>query len=106
MDRAEVWLADLPAPYGLRPVLILSRSSAVRSRNQVVVAAITRTVHGVASEVSLTHAQGMKYECVVNCDTLLTIPKALLSRRITKLAGAKMDAVHKALRFALELPSR
>jgi mRNA interferase MazF len=59
MDRGEVWWADLPLPIGRRPVLILTRSSAVPTRNQVVVAQITRTVHNLPSEVALARSDGM-----------------------------------------------
>jgi len=104
MDRSEVWWADLPPPLGRRPVLILTRSSAVSARNQVVVAQITTTVHGLACEVRLTKADGMPRDCVVNCDVLLTVPKHRLTSRITKLSGARMDEVHSALRFAMDIP--
>jgi mRNA interferase MazF len=104
MDRGEVWWADLPQPVGRRPVLILTRSNAVARRNQVVVAQITRTVHRVKSEVSLSQGDGMPRACVVNCDVLLTVPKSRLARRITALSTAKLDEVHLALRYALEIP--
>jgi mRNA interferase MazF len=104
MDRGEVWWADLPQPIGRRPVLVLTRSAAVATRNQVVVAQITRTIHHVASEVALSQADGMPRPCVVNCDVLLTVPKPRLVRLVTKLAAAKMDEIHQALRFALEIP--
>jgi mRNA interferase MazF len=104
MDRGEVWWADLPQPVGRRPVLILTRSTAVARRNQVVVAQITRTVHRVQSEVSLSQADGLPRVCVVNCDVLLTVPKTRLARRITTLSASKMNEVHLALRYALEIP--
>ena len=103
MDRGEVWWANLPVPIGRRPVIILTRGAAVISRNQVVVAQITRTVHGVASEVALTPADGMPQSCVVNCDVLLTVPKNRFGSCITKLSAAKMGDVANALRFALEI---
>jgi mRNA interferase MazF len=103
MDRSEVWWADLPAPMGRRPVLILTRSAAVPIRNQVVAAQITTTVHHLPSEVSLTRADGMPKNCVVNCDVLITVPKARLTSRITKLSQAKMNDVHQALKFAMEI---
>ena len=104
MTRSEVWWADLPPPLGRRPVLILTRSSAVAARNQVVVAQVTTAVHQLPCEVSLTPADGMPRNCVVNCDVLLTVPKARLTSRITKLSRPKMDDVHQALKFALEIP--
>lgn len=104
MDRGEIWWADLPAPVGRRPVLILTRSAAIPIRNQVVVAQVTRTVHGIQSEVSMTRSDGMPRRCVINCDVLLTVPKSRVDRRITQLTPSKMDEVHKALQFAMELP--
>jgi mRNA interferase MazF len=104
MDRAEVWWADLPAPVGRRPVLILTRSAVVPGRSQLVVAQVTQTVHNLASEVPLTKSDGMPRDCVVNCDVLLTVPKPLMVRRIAKLSAARMAEVHDAIRFALELP--
>src|SRR5687768_3883223 len=104
MDRSEVWWADLPPPLGRRPVLILTRSAAVAVRNQVVVAQITTTVHGLRSEVTLTPADGLPRDCVVNCDVLLTVPKARLTTRIAKLSQGRMNSVAQALKFAMELP--
>ena len=103
MQRGEVWWADLPLPAGRRPVLILTRSSAVITRNQVVVAQVTRTRHGVASEVELTRKDGMPSDSVVNCDVLLTVPKSRLMRPIITLSTTKIAEVGRALRFALEI---
>src|SRR5580700_11416856 len=100
MDRGEVWWADLPPPVGRRPVLIVTRSTAVGVRNQVVVAQITRTAHGMPCEVALTQADGMPRDSFANCDVLLTVPKSRLIRRIALLDAAKMKDVNKALRFA------
>src|SRR5437868_3767060 len=104
MDRSEVWWADLPPPIGRRPVVILTRSTAVPVRTQVVVAEVTTTIRGQSFEVLLTSADGMPRSCVVNCDVLLTVPKLRLSRRITKLSQQKMDEVHWALKYAMEIP--
>lgn len=104
MDRSEVWWADLPAPAGRRPVLILTRSAAVAVRNQVVVAQVTTTIHSLPSEVRLSRADGMARDCVVNCDVLLTVPKDRLTGRITRLSPQRMNEVHQALKFAMQIP--
>ena len=103
MTRGEVWWADLEPPLGRRPVVILTRTSAVLIRNQVVVAQITRTARKIASEVPLSSADGMPKSCVVNCDVLLTVEKDFLLNRITTLSTAKLDEVEQAVKFALEL---
>ncbi len=104
MRRGEVWWANLPAPAGRRPVLLLSRNAAYRARTNVTVAAVTRTIRGIPSEVRLGPDDGMPTECVVNLDDILTIPKALLSERITSLSPEKLALAADAIRFSLDLP--
>jgi len=89
---------------GRRPVVILTRSAAVANRNQVVVAQITSTIHRLPCEVALTRADGMPRDCVINCDVPLTVPKARLTSRVAMLSPAKMNEVHQALKFAMEIP--
>ena len=64
MDRGEVWWADLPPPVGRRPVLIVTRSAAVAVRNQVVVAQVTRTAHGMPCEVARLVRRSRRPPCI------------------------------------------
>ncbi len=72
-------------------------------RNQLVVAQVTRTVRGLASEVRLTTADGMPQDCVVNCDVLLTVEKHLFQHYITPPSASRTAEVEAALKFALGL---
>ena len=103
MRRGEVWWADLLAPAGRRPVLIITRDSAIAVRDAVTVASITRTLWHIPVEVTLDTRDGMPTACVVNCDNLLTIPKNLLESRICTLTAGKMQTVEQAIKFALAL---
>ena len=103
MHRGEIWWANLPPPAGKRPVLLLSRESAYQVRTSITVAAVTRTVRGIPVEVVLDEEDGMPAKCVVNLDNILTIPKALLSERITVLSDSRMASVARAIAFALSL---
>jgi len=103
MQRGEVWWADLPKPVGRRPVLILSRDRAVQVRESVTIAEITRTIRDIPVEVPLGPEDDLPKKCVVNLDVINTIPKKLLTTRITMLSQAKLQAVETALRFALGL---
>ncbi len=107
MLRGEVWWANLPAPVGRRPVLLLSRNSAYRVRTSVTVSAITRTIRGIPVEVPLDQSDGMPTECVVNLDNILTIPKGILEQSIASLSREKMIRVNRAIAFALgmEVPT-
>jgi len=67
------------------------------------VAPVTTTVRGIAVEVSLGLEDGLPKPCAVNCDSMLTIPKAYLESRIARLSEKKMEEIHKAVRFALDM---
>lgn len=103
MRRGEVWWANLAPPLNRRPVLLLSRSTAYRSRTLVTVAPITRTIRHISAEVLLDERDGMPTQCVVNLDNVLTVEKELLDRQITTLSEEKMHLVAWAIVFALDL---
>lgn len=53
-------------------------------------AACTRTVRGLLSELPLGPPDGMPEPCVATFDNLHTVPRPWLRRRITELSPAKM----------------
>jgi mRNA interferase MazF len=101
--RGEVWWAELPAPVGRRPVVLLSRDVAYRVRTSVTVGIATRVARSIPVEVPLGPEDGMPQRCVVNLDDILTIPKSRLAERITVLSPQKMADVARAIIFALDL---
>jgi mRNA interferase MazF len=103
MKKGEVWWAKLKPPAGRRPVVLLSRDEAYSVRTAVTVAPVTTTVRGIAVEVPLDREDGLPRPRAVNCDSMLTIPKACLESRISRLPERKMEAIHKAIRFALDM---
>jgi mRNA interferase MazF len=103
LRRGELWWANLPAPAGRRPVLLVSRDDAYAVRALVTVAPLSTTVRGIPVEVALGTADGLPKPCAINLDSLTTIPKALLAQRIGTLEPAKLAAAEEALRFALAL---
>jgi mRNA interferase MazF len=103
MRRGEVWWAELPAPAGRRPVLLLSRDEAYLVRELVTVAPLTTRARHIPSEVPLGPTEGVPKECVVNLDTITTIPRRALTDRLTVLAPEKLAAVDRAVRFSLGL---
>jgi len=101
MQRGEIWFAATPG--GDRPVLILTRDPVAERIGSVVVAALTRTVRGIVSELELTpEADGVPTMCVANFDNLHTLPRAVLRRRITTLTPPRMAQACRTLRDALD----
>ena len=104
MRRGEVWWAELPAPLGRRPVVLLSRDEAYAIRNAITVAEVTTTMRGIPVEVALGPEDGLTKRCFANLDTIFTIRKELLAERITILRNDKIEQINIAIKFALSLP--
>ncbi len=99
--RGEVRLYRFPRPDKQRPVLVLTRESAIGYLSAVTVAPVTSAIRGVPSEVRLTEADGMKGECAVNLHNVVTVSKHHLGRRVAGLSPERMKEVCAALGFAL-----
>ncbi len=101
VERGEVRLYRFAPPDKQRPVLILTRTSSIGYLHRVTVAPITSTVRGVPSEVVLDADDGMKQPCAVNLHNLVTVSKAALGRRLTRLGSERMREVCGSIGFAL-----
>ena len=88
-------------PDKRRPVLILTRDSALGFLQGVVVAPITTNIRNISSEVYLDENDGMLEPCVANFDNLLTVPIARLDERICALTLTRLLEVENAVSFAL-----
>lgn len=103
MRRGEVRWYRFTRPDKQRPVLILTRDSALEFLNEVTVAPITSTVRGIPSEVELGPEDGLPRRCAVNLDHLQTVPRARLGGAMATLSQRQMEAVALAVDFALKL---
>ncbi len=101
MRQYEIWWADLPAPVGRRPVLLLTRSSAYGYLNKAIVAEITTTVRGIPQEVPVGEPEGL-VPSVANFDNIHVVPKRLLAHRISVLSAEREREVKRALGYALD----
>src|SRR5262245_29786987 len=102
MKQGEVYWHTFRAPDRRRPVVILTRNSAIPYLTGISVAQITSTVRGAPSEVLLTPGDdGVFEDCVVNAYNIQTIQKAQLREFITELSPARMREVRAAIEFAL-----
>jgi mRNA interferase MazF len=99
MNRGEVWWLEHPE-VGRRPACILTRQAAIPALRSVLVVPATRTVRGIPTEVPLGRADGMPEDCALSFDNLTTVPKALLTERITRLNPAKLGELCVALNLA------
>jgi mRNA interferase MazF len=88
-------------PHQKRPVVVLTRDSVLEYLDETTVAAVTRTVRGIPSEVPLGPEDGLPEACAVNLDHVQTVARARLGALVTTLPGRRMDEIREALLFAL-----
>jgi mRNA interferase MazF len=77
VKRGEIWWAELPAPVGNRPVIILTRDAVLENIGSIVVALVTRTIRQLPTEVVLGRRQGLTVPCVANLDNILTVSRTV-----------------------------
>jgi mRNA interferase MazF len=101
IDRGDVRLYRFRAPDKQRPVVVLTRTSAIAYLSSVTVAPITSSIRGVPSEVVLNEEDGMKAPCAVNLHHAVTVSQDRLGKRVAQLSSVRMKEICAALRFSL-----
>lgn len=105
MKHGDVFLYEFQPPDKRRPVVILTRTSAITFLHSVTIAPITSTIRGIPTEVILTTSEGLSNDSAINLDNIQTVPKAKLKSYITHLSPSKLQALHRAISFALGFDS-
>jgi mRNA interferase MazF len=101
VNRGDVCWYTFTAPDKRRPVLILTRDSAIAMLNSVTVAPITSTIRSIPTELILTKDDGLPNTCAANFDNIQTVPKKNIGDRIARLTTRKMTEARAAVAFAL-----
>jgi mRNA interferase MazF len=95
-----IHVADLDKP---RPVLVLTRPAVRPYLTRVTVAPITTTVRGLSTEVPVGPVNGLDYDSVVSCDSIVTVPVDALGRQLGFLLADQEPALSEAIRTAHDL---
>ena len=104
MRRGEIRWCNLPSPDKRRPVLILTRTSAIGVLTGITIAPLTTTLRNADSQVFLSPEEdGVLAPCAVNLDNLQTVQKSQLDQLIATLSLARMQEIERAICFALGL---
>jgi mRNA interferase MazF len=99
--RGDVRLYRFAKPDKQRPVVVLTRNSAIAYLSTVTVAPVTSSIRDVPSEVVLNEEDGMKSICAVNLHNAVTVLQERLGKRVAQLSSARMSEICAALRFSL-----
>ena len=102
VKQGDIYWYTFNAPDKRRPVLLLTRNSAIPLLTGITVAPVTTVIRNIPSEVLLTAEEdGVPEDCVVNTDNIQTIQKSNLGAYITHLSPEKMREIREAIAFSL-----
>ena len=101
MNRGEVRWYKFARPDKRRPVLILTRDSALGYLDEVTVAPVTTTIRDIPSEVILTRSDGLHRDSAINFDHIQTVARGRIGSLITTLDQRRMAQARAAVLFAL-----
>ena len=105
MRRGDVYLVRRPAAQDSkrqRPFVIVSRQVLNDSKYATVICApVYSSDAGLASQVPIGPAEGLKHPSAIHCDGLVSLSKSALIDYVGSLSAAKLDQLGDALRVAL-----
>ena len=100
--RGELWWCE-PPEIGRRPVVVLSRDTAIPRLRRALVAPCTTTIRGLPSEVVLEPGEDpIGRRSAVNLDSVESVSVAVLVERIGVLSGTRMRELCAALAVATD----
>jgi mRNA interferase MazF len=100
----RVYKAPGSDPKAFRVFAVVSRQVLLDSRfSTAICAPVYSAYHGLSTQLPVGIDNGLKYECSIHCDELVSIPKRMLSDFIGTLSPAQMDKLDQALAIALDL---
>ena len=105
MGRCQVRRGDIRwytfrPPDKRRPVLILTRDEVTERLNEIIVAPVTRTVRGLATEVVLTPDDGMPASCALNFDHVSLARRDRIGSLICRMPDGRWSEARRALLLA------
>lgn len=104
MKQYEIRWAELPAPIGRRPVLLLSRTPSYNYLTKIMVVEVTTTIRGIPQEIVLGKQEGLARKSVANLDNVHVVARVCIGDLIGALHRVRRREVKRALGYALDWP--
>lgn len=100
--RGEVWWCELPE-ISRRPVVVLTRDSAIPRLRRALIAPCTTNVRGLPSEVVLEVGDDpVPRRSAVNLDSVESVSVGALTERLGRLSTDRMREICSALTVAVD----
>jgi mRNA interferase MazF len=100
MINGDICYHTFKSPDKRRPILILTRSSAIPDLTWVTIVPITTTIRNLPTEVWLDETDGLSEVCAINLNNIQTVKKEKLGKIIAHLSDERMQEVFEAIKFA------
>lgn len=108
MKRGELYRIVRPSkrdPRRSRVFVVVSRQVLIDSRfSTVICAPIYSTYDGLSTQVPVGIDEGLKHDCSIHCDELVSQPKSALKNFVGSLPAEKVRELNRALCAALAIP--
>jgi mRNA interferase MazF len=101
VKQGDIYWYTFKEPDKRRPILVLTRDSAISFLSSITVAPITSTIRSIPTEVLLSQSDGLFTTCAVNLDNIQTIQKSRTGAFIAHLSSQRMGEIRSAIEFAL-----
>jgi mRNA-degrading endonuclease toxin of MazEF toxin-antitoxin module len=86
-----------------RCFVVVSRQELLDSKaDRVLCAPVNSAGAGLATEVEVGEAEGLKHPSVINCDQLTRLEKRMLTDYVGKVSAKKLSDLRRALRVVLD----
>ena len=106
MRRGELYRVRHPKgdPKRSRVFVVVSRTALLESRYATVVCAPVHTTRsGLETQVDISTEAGLKHDSSIHCDSLVSVPKEVLTDFVGRLSDVETKRLDQALRVALAL---
>jgi mRNA interferase MazF len=105
VKRADFYRVARPSardPKRFRVFLIVSRQVLIDSKfSTVICAPVYSARHGLSTQVPVGADEGLRHNCSVHCDELVSLPKSSLTHFVGRLASDRIPELDRALAAAL-----
>lgn len=107
MNRGEFYLVKKPRsndPRRQRVFVVVSRQPLIDSKFATVICApVFSKHHRLSTQVEVGIAEGMKTNCSIHCDELVSLDKSVLTHYVGRLKEQRLPELREALLAALAL---
>ena len=107
MRRGElyrVYRGNKNDPKNFRVFIVVSRTALIESKfSTVICAPVYSHFEGLSTQVEVGVEEGLKKDCAIFCDELISIEKSRLTDFVGSLSPGKMASLETCLRIALSV---